>query len=338
MQKFPKVMSCLCAVMVVASATEVRFDGCQFIGGHGYIETDISYGDTTVTINKILITPVKLSSNVINEITLVIPGNIQNWEPSHHMTAHNYGKHTLAERLHYVQTCIGKRAFQDLSLDNFKLKVIFEENSMYVQLPEDSSELFKGSTSITEIDFRGVAPNPTVTSTRGMFEFCRNLERINFGNLNTSNVTDMQWMFCQCEKLTSLNFCNFNTRNVAYMTGMFDWCKSLTNLDLRNFDTGKVQSMMFMFKNCTNLISLDLGSFDTRKVQNMEFMFKNCSNLIDLNLNNFDTQKVINMGGMFANCANLTDLVVSNRFDRQKLQNSKDALSGCNNLKMYKFK
>jgi len=51
-----------------------------------------------------------------------------------------------------------------------------------------------------------------VSSMRGMFNECNELEYLNLSNFNTSNVEDMGWMFNGCNKLKEIKGIeNFNT-------------------------------------------------------------------------------------------------------------------------------
>ena len=59
-----------------------------------------------------------------------------------------------------------------------------------------------------------------------MFKGCSSLENLEFGdNFNTAKVTDMYGMFKGCSSLENLKFGkNFNTSNVKNKQYMFDGC------------------------------------------------------------------------------------------------------------------
>jgi surface protein len=48
-----------------------------------------------------------------------------------------------------------------------------------------------------------------------MFRDCKNLETINFGNINTSLVENMKSVFYGCSKLTSIDLSKFDTSEVT---------------------------------------------------------------------------------------------------------------------------
>ena len=86
-----------------------------------------------------------------------------------------------------------------------------------------------------------------ITSTRGMFNACFNINKLSLNNFNTSNVTNMNGMFYYCKYLTELDLSSFDTSNVTNMNGMFRNSESLTKIDMRNFDFTKVTDYTNMF-------------------------------------------------------------------------------------------
>ena len=164
-----------------------------------------------------------------------------------------------------------------------------------------------------------------------MFYECYDLIALNLSNFDTSKMTDMSWMFDNCLNLTTLDLSNFDTSNVTNMSYMFSKCQSLTSLDLSNFDTSRVTDMSYMFSYCSRLISLDLSSFDTSNVTDMSYMFKDCSGLTLLDLSNFNTSKVTIMGDMFCWCESLTHLDLSS-FNTGKVTDTMEMFTYCTEL------
>ncbi|MCJ1968950.1 BspA family leucine-rich repeat surface protein [Lactococcus carnosus] len=123
-------------------------------------------------------------------------------------------------------------------------KIIFVGNA---QAPSDSSNMFRGLTSLTEF--------------------------VGLDKLDTSNVTDMAGMFARTVALTSLDLSSFNTSKVRTTVAMFSGCTSLTNLNVSSFDTTSLTNFGGMFNGCSSLKTLDLSSFDTSEVTTMRDMF-----------------------------------------------------------------
>ena len=133
-----------------------------------------------------------------------------------------------------------------------------------------------------------------------MFNGCNNLEKINFGKINTSLVENMDNLFHNCNSLKSIDISNFDTSSVTTMNSMFRYCSSLTTIDLSKFNTSKVENMFDIFGYCSKLYSIDVSNFDTSKVQNMQGMFYQCELLKYLDLSNFNTSLTNNMIKMFS--------------------------------------
>ncbi len=176
-----------------------------------------------------------------------------------------------------------------------------------------------------------------------------NLEKVDLGNLNTSETTKMSNMFSggystmKISEIKGLE--NFVTSKVTSMSYMFSGYQG-TSLDLSSFDTSSVTTMAYMFSSCSNLTTLNLSSFDTSKVTKMgsmfaglsiELPFKDWPNFVTTNveemggmfdsykgttldLSTFDTSKVTQMYSMFASCINLITLDLSN-FNTSKVTN-----------------
>ena len=193
-------------------------------------------------------------------------------------------------------------------------------------LPEDSSNFFSGLTS---------------------------LERINFGNADTSNVTNMSYMFYGCSNLISIDLSELNTANVTYADNMFNGCTNLINANLANFGSSNMSSAKDLFKNCVNLEEVNISNYrgnsmyaffrgcttdslvvignNLNDVESMEYMFQNCTSLATLDISKLDTSNVTNMSYMFYGCTNLATLDIS-KLDTSNVTNMSYMFSGCTNL------
>ena len=189
----------------------------------------------------------------------------------------------------------------------------------------------------------------SVTSMRGMFAACDQLESIDLSHFNTQKVTSMNSMFASCCSLTSIDVSSFNTESVTDMSGLFLSCNHLTEIDLSHFDTSSVTDMSTMFGGCESLTSLDLSNFDTSNVVDMgeiEFyypdyggggifyksgLFMNCKSLTSVNLSSFDTKNVTSMNYMFSGCESLASIDLSH-FDTQKVTAMEGMFANCKAL------
>ena len=206
-----------------------------------------------------------------------------------------------------------------------KNKVIFPENSSL--LFQDWSYLI----NVQKIDFKNIDTS-NVVDMSNMFFYCNSLTSLDVSSFNTAYVTNMNNMFAGCSNMTSLTLgVNFNTSNVTNMADMFNGCSSLTNLDVKQFDTSQVTNMTQMFNSCKALTSLDLSNFNTSRVTDMSSMFNTCERLTSLYISSFNTFNVTNMKNMFGSCYALTALDLSN-FTTPYLIDMNNMFYNCNGL------
>ena len=143
--------------------------------------------------------------------------------------------------------------------------------------------------------------------------FNDNLESVDFGDIDTSQVKEMNATFYGCTKLKTIKGLEkFNTGKVEDMGYVFYGCSSLTSLAIDGWDTSQVTNMLYMFGDCSSLTNLDIGSWNTSQVTNMVDMFSGCSSLTRLDIDNWNTSQVNNMESMFSGCSSLTSLDIGN--------------------------
>ncbi len=184
-------------------------------------------------------------------------------------------------------------------------KVVFDP-SFAAARPTTTCAWFRDMTRLQTITGLNYLNTSQVTSMRGMFAWCDNLQSVDVSNFNTANVTDMIAMFASCEQLSSLNLSHFSTSNVTQMSNMFVGCHQLTSLDVSSFNTAKVTNMYAMFGDCPKLTSLNLSHFNTEKVTDMSLMFHDCSQLQTIYVGDgWSTAAVANSSNMFYGCTSL---------------------------------
>ncbi|MDD6388068.1 MAG: BspA family leucine-rich repeat surface protein [Bacilli bacterium] len=175
---------------------------------------------------------------------------------------------------------------------------------------KSANQMFDNFYDIENIDF-GYVDTSNVTSMNDMFNDCYNLETVNLSSFDTSNVTNFYMMFWSCKKLKTLNLNHFNTSNATSFGYMFSHCQSLEEVLVNNFDVSNATTLISMFEDCPNLKSLNLSSFNTSNVTVMDNMFSSCRSLTELNLSNFNVSNVTNMTNFLYNNSNLKMLDIS---------------------------
>lgn len=196
----------------------------------------------------------------------------------------------------------------------------------------------------------------SVTNTREMFVYCRNLKSLEIKDFKAPNlisaynmftscgleelsITDFECgqgcnlsnMFRDCIKLSALTLKDFDASNADDLSYMFCSCISLTAPDFSTFRTANVKKMNHMFYGCSNLSSLDLSGFRTANATDMFGMFCG-TGITSLDLSSFDTRKVTDMTRMFMSCDKLEVLDISS-FRTPALVSASDMFSGCKAIK-----
>ena len=171
--------------------------------------------------------------------------------------------------------------------------VLYIASPKIIYFPKDSSDLF--------LKF-----NATAIS-------LKNIEKLQFDNINTSKVVDMSYMFSNFEYLTNLDLSIFDTENVIDMSNMFSSYYNLKEINLSSFNTKNVKSMSEMFFECESLERLSLKNFDTTNVEDFDLTFGYMKNLKKLDLSNFTFNPNLHTAyRMFKECKSLNILDISN--------------------------
>jgi surface protein len=150
----------------------------------------------------------------------------------------------------------------------------------------DVMDWYSNNGSITEVVFDDTFKDARPTSFYNWFYGLTNLIKITgIENLNTSEVTSMRGMFDKCKNLESVDLSHFNTDNLTNIRAMFCDCENLKTLDLGSFNTKNVTEAQYMFQNCKKLttILIDENKWNLSKVtasNNHKGMFENCEEII----------------------------------------------------------
>ena len=195
---------------------------------------------------------------------------------------------------------------------------------------------------LKEVDLTGWTTN-NVKSWGNLFNSCKNLEKVNFGNVDFSENTSTNSMFIYCSKLTSENI-NFGTgwttSNVTDMASMFNGCSSLTSLDLSSWDTSKVTTISKMFWKCTSLTDCSfIESWDFSSMDNMLDAFA-YSSIKSFNFRNKTLNKLQYCATMLAYNTSLESVDFSGTtmtYNGGGIGNPAGIFDGCTNLKTAKF-
>ena len=93
------------------------------------------------------------------------------------------------------------------------------------------------------------------------FTNCKNLQKVDFTLLQTSQVTSMDFIFAECSNLIELKgFENIDTSSVKKTAGMFINCQNLLSANLSAFQLNNIEEQSGMFINNPSLQTVDLGN------------------------------------------------------------------------------
>ena len=201
------------------------------------------------------------------------------------------------------------------------------------------SRLFEGCSNLTNLTALKDWKSSKVTDMDRMFYDCSSLTDLTaLASWSVSKVTDMSYMFYGCSKLTDLTgLKDWNAPNVTNMRSMFDGCSSLTKLTGLagwSWNVSKVTNMLRMFAGCSKLTDLTaLKDWNVSSVTNMSNMFDGCSSLTSLTgLANWTVSKVTNMSNMFDGCSSLTDLTALASWSVSNVTDMSSMFDGCSSL------
>ncbi len=100
-----------------------------------------------------------------------------------------------------------------------------------------SPYMFEGCYAIEELDLSSFAM-PVNNEMKGMFEFCRNLKKLTFGEkFSAAKATDVSRMFWSCDGLNALDLSAFDLRSVQYadlMLGMDNLLEFQTPVNVKS--------------------------------------------------------------------------------------------------------
>ncbi len=196
------------------------------------------------------------------------------------------------------------------TLENFTTLVENDAGNLMRKAPwEDYSD------RITSARFeKGVAAGPDLGCI--FWQLCK-LERVDFSNLDMSNVKTMGDAFRCCESLKEVDGLGAEGgMALEDATEMFSLCRSLEKVDLSDVDLSAIESAGYMFSGCSSLKQIDLSGLGSKssRCRYLSGMFYDCSSLKSLDLSCLDTRNVAGMKDMFLGCTSLSYVKLGENF------------------------
>ena len=182
------------------------------------------------------------------------------------------------------------------------------DNKFAIRYVTNTNSMFKGCSSLTTLDIRGIRRGASTGGASLMFAGCTNLVSLTLGS-NYSYVTLASSMFEDCEKLTTLKTLDNSGTEVTTtmsratdMSRMFYGCTSLTGIpSCLVLSSASVTSVKEMFANCS-FTSLNCSALNSTALTNADGFVDNCSNLTSLSFgDNFTGTSLTSTSFMAAN-------------------------------------
>jgi len=162
----------------------------------------------------------------------------------------------------------------------------------------------------------------------------KNIEELK--NLNTEEVTDFSSMFSYCSTLQDIKGLeNWNVSNGNDFSGIFSYCSSLSDIKaLENWNVSNGNNFSGMFKECSSLSDIKaLENWNVSNGNNFSDIFFNCSSLSDINsLENWNVSNGNDFSYIFFGCLSLSDIHSLQYWNVSNGNNFSDIFNGCSSL------
>lgn len=145
------------------------------------------------------------------------------------------------------------------------------------------------------------------TSIANMFEDCTSLESVKLPEKALLGTFGLQYTFAGCSSLKVVNIPETSAK--ISLSNMFKDCTSLESVDLTPLINAKPTELSYVFSGANSLKQIYLPNIDLSQATTMTYMFSNCNSLSVIDFSEFNTEKVTNMSYIFGYCTNLQKVV-----------------------------
>ena len=163
-----------------------------------------------------------------------------------------------------------------------------------IELDGCCSYIFKGTHSVTEIDFTSVDCSKMVTM-NGMFENCDSLERIIWDDsIAKAKIADMSETFSRCDNYRVIDLTKLDLSECLNLDGTFSFCKSVEEILFnKDIKIKNIRSAFETFMYCENLRTIDMSMFSFDILEEASSMFEGAG-IRELDLSNQKFPNLIN--------------------------------------------
>ena len=158
---------------------------------------------------------------------------------------------------------------------------------------ENIDNMFKGCTSLTNVNLDNVILTENVTSMISLFEDCMSLQIIDLTNIDTTNINSFENMFKGCINLSEITGLEvISLDNASSLSCMLEGTR-LVELDLSNWNLSNVSNISGLFKDCDLLTKLNLNTWNLQSVSTYDETFEGCTSLNHIDMYDCDDSTFI---------------------------------------------
>lgn len=198
---------------------------------------------------------------------------------------------------------------------------------------QNTTFMFKGCSSLLEIEGISDWDTEEVVSAANTFEGCSKIKNLDLSKWNLDKCTSISNMFEDCTSLESIKlpekallgrfglqytFAGCSSLKVVNipetsakisLSNMFSGCSSLESVDLTPLRNAKITELGYVFSGAESLKQIYLPNIDLSQATTMTYMFSKCASLSVIDFSEFNTEKVTNMSSIFGYCTSLQKVV-----------------------------
>ena len=142
------------------------------------------------------------------------------------------GDPTSRNDMKQIPSTVDRSSVTEINFIRMGEEMINEHADLIDLTEEDGSGIVKGWIENNKLYIASPGVIYFPQDSNSFFADFSNVSKINFNNINTSEVTGMLSFFSGCSSLTSVDLSRFDTSNIHSFDKFFYGCESLQNLDL----------------------------------------------------------------------------------------------------------
>ena len=189
---------------------------------------------------------------------------------------------------------------------NDKNEVIINCKTKDIIKLESGKDLFSMMQNVVEVKGLGNLDTSETTNIESMFFNMRKLEKVDFEDMDISNVDHAKLLFAQTYNLKNIDLSNFISSKPIHAYSMF-YHAGVEKVDLSG--RANFTCCEDMFQYCANLKEVSFANSDTTNLEKCHDMFSCCEKLEKIDFTNCDLSNVWQRDTWFYGCDSLQEMI-----------------------------